>query len=152
MYIVNKKYSVRRKKLIDKSEILGIRGFLLSSRTKIFKICDADICNIQVVDKKLAHPIVSSLVLKKYNRLINQLLKLLVDSDDETGDNYRQVLDRIEKFRLQIKNKYRAFLKKQELARMSKQLTLLKKQAMEQFLEVQNSYYQEIRSFQSRGR
>lgn len=150
MYVVNKKYSVKRKKIMNRAEILNIKGFLLSSRTKNFKICDADICNIQVIDKKIAHSIVSSLVLKKYNRLVNQLLKMLVDSDDDSGDSYRQILDKIERFRLQVKNKYRAFLKKQELAKMSKQLTLIQKQAAIQLMEIQNSYYQERQS--SRGR
>lgn len=150
MYVVNKKYSVKRKKIMNRAEILNVKGFLLPSRTKNFKICNADICNIQVIDKKIAHSIVSSLVLKKYNRLVNQLLKMLVDSDDDSGDSYRQILDKIERFRLQVKNKYRAFLKKQELAKMSKQLTLIQKQAVIQLMEIQNNYYQERQS--SRGR
>ena len=141
MYVVNKKYSVKGKKLIDMTEILKITGFLLSSRTKIFKICDSDIRNIQVVDKKLANPLVSFFVFQKYNRLIKELVKMLVDSNDDGGDTCRQVLDRIEKFRLQVKNKYRAYLKKQELAKMSKQLVLLKKQAIEQAMLLQNNYY-----------
>ncbi len=150
MYVVNKKYSVKGKKLIDMTEILKITGFLLSSRTKIFKICDSDIRNIQVVDKKLANPLVSFFVFQKYNRLIKELVKMLVDSNDDGGDTCRQVLDRIEKFRLQVKNKYRAYLKKQELAKMSKQLVLLKKQAIEQAMLLQNNYYATNKS--SKGR
>lgn len=150
MYVVNKKYSVKGKKLIDMTEILKITGFLLSSRTKIFKICDSDIRNIQVVDKKLANPLVSFFVFQKYNRLVKELVKMLVDSNDDGGDTCRQVLDRIEKFRLQVKNKYRAYLKKQELAKMSKQLVLLKKQAIEQAMLLQNNYYATNKS--SKGR
>ncbi len=150
MYVVNKKYSVKGKKLIDMTEILKITGFLLPSRTKIFKICDSDICNIQVVDKKMANPLVSFFVFQKYNRLVKELVKMLVDSNDDGGDTCRQVLDRIEKFRLQVKNKYRAYLKKQELAKMSKQLVLLKKQAIEQAMLLQNNYYATNKS--SKGR
>ena len=68
-------------------------------------------------------------VFKKYDKLILTLTDLLVD-DDDTGDSLREALNRIEKFRLEIKIKYRKYLKKKELEKMSKQLIKLKKEAM----------------------
>ena len=71
--------------------------------------------------------------------LINLLTDLLV-SDDDSGDSYREALNQIEKFRMEIKNKYRRYLKKNELEKMSKQLMTLKKEATKKIIELQNSY------------
>ena len=150
VYVINKKNFTSKKELTDDVDFSKIIGFLLSSKTKRFRICDVNVYNIRIVNKKLANPIVSSLVLKKYDTLISQLFKLLVDADDDDGDSCRQVLDRIEKFRLQVKNKYRAYLNRQELMKMSKQLKLLQKQATEQFMEIQESLYKTSQS--SKGR
>ena len=49
------------------------------------------------------------------------------------------MLDRIEKFRQEIKNKYRRFLEKKELEIMAKQLSALQKQAKIEFAELQNN-------------
>ena len=49
--------------------------------------------------------------MKKYDKLIKYLTELLVSADD-TGDAMREALNQIEKFRLEIKIKYRKFLKR----------------------------------------
>ena len=69
---------------------------------------------------------------------MKQLTELLI-SDDDTGESFRLVLDRIEKFRQEIKNKYRRFLEKKELEIMAKQLSALQKQAKIEFAELQNN-------------
>ena len=91
------------------------------------------------MNKNLANGVVSKQVLKKYNKLIPLLTELLI-SDDDSGDSFREALNHIEKFRLEIKNKYRAFLKRKELEMMSKQLTLLKKEADRRMLEIHDAY------------
>lgn len=75
---------------------------------------------------------------KKYRRLLKILTELLI-SDDDSGDSFRLALDRIEKFRLEIKIKYRRFLEKKELEVMAKQLSALQRQAKLEFAELQNS-------------
>ena len=70
--------------------------------------------------------------------MISFLTELLV-TDDDNGDSYREALNQIEKFRLQIKNKYRDYLLSEELKLMAKQLGILQKEAKNQFVELQNS-------------
>jgi len=136
MYTINSK---KKKKLTPKEELINIDGFLMASKRKVFKINGAEIREIKVVNKKLANPLVYKKVLQKYNILINLLTDLLV-GDDDSGDSYREALNQIEKFRLEIKNKYRRYLKKNELEKMSKQLMTLKKEANKKIIELRNSY------------
>ena len=114
-------------------------GFPMGSNNKVFKIQGCDIKCIQVTGTSLASPMVTELVMKKYHKLIALLTDLLTD-DDDSGDSIREALNHIEKFRLEIKNKYRDYLKKKDLELMSKQLMLLQKEAMERYLELRNSF------------
>ena len=136
MYTIN---NSKKEKITLKEELINIDGFLMASKRKIFKINGAEIREIKVVNKKFANPLVYKKVLQKYNTLISLLTDLLV-SDDDSGDSYREALNQIEKFRMEIKNKYRRYLKKNELEKMSKQLMTLKKEATKKIIELQNSY------------
>ena len=136
MYTIN---NSKKKTITLKEELINIDGFLMASKRKVFKINGAEIREIKVVNKKFANPLVYKKVLQKYNTLISLLTDLLV-SDDDSGDSYREALNQIEKFRMEIKNKYRRYLKKNELEKMSKQLMTLKKEATKKIIELQNSY------------
>jgi len=141
MYSVNDTKYKNKGKLLDKMELVEINGFLMGSKAKTFKINDCDIRNIRVVEKRLANPLASKKVFAKYNKLLAYLTELLID-DDDSGDSFREALNQIEKFRLEIKNKYRDFLKQKELELMSKQLTALKREATNRLLEIRDSYIQ----------
>ena len=145
MYSVSNLKFVNKGKLTDKTELLDIDGFLMASQNKVFKINNCNIRRIRVVNRKLANPLVTKKVLRKYNRLISIITELLVD-DDEGGESCREALNQIEKFRLEIKNKYRAYLKKKELEKMSKQLMALQKEAGRKLMEIQNSYIEYMNS------
>ena len=136
MYTIN---NSKKEKITLKEEFINIDGFLMASKRKVFKINGAEIREIKVVNKKFANPLVYKKVLQKYNTLISLLTDLLV-SDDDSGDSCREALNQIEKFRMEIKNKYRRYLKKNELEKMSKQLMTLKKEATKKIIELQNSY------------
>lgn len=139
MYSVVLKYK-NKNKLIDKSEIINLKGFMMASKNKIFKINDCQIKAIKVYDKKLANPLVSKKVNKKFTKLINYLTDLLVDDNDDSSESLQEVLNQIEKFRLEIKVKYREYLNQLELEKMSKQLITLQKEAKKRILELQNKY------------
>ena len=138
MYSVDSKKK-NKNKLIDKTEIIELDGFMMGSKNKTFKIEGNEVRDIKVVDTKLASALVTKQVSKKYEKLINYLTELLID-DDDSGETYREALNQIEKFRQEIKNKYRKFLKQKELENMSKKLVILQKEANTRLLEIQNSY------------
>ena len=133
-------YSVSKKtngKLIDTYEVLNLDGFLMSTKNG-FKIHDQVIQNIRIIDADIAHGIVIDKVMKRYNKLIAYLTEVLT-SDDDSGDALCEALNQIERFRLEIKNKYRNYLKQKELEKMSRQLMRLKKETENQLLEIQEN-------------
>ena len=133
-------YSVcLEKKEFENAEFGQLDGFLMGSRGRGFNIQGEVIRNINVTNKKLAHGVVCKKVFAKYDKLINLLTDILI-SDDDSDDTFREALNHIEKFRLEVKIKYREFLKKKELEKMSKQLELLKKEANRRMLEISDSY------------
>lgn len=137
MFVVVRK--INKNDLIDRDELMRINGFLMATKNKTFMICESEVKNIEIANKKLAHPLVIKKVEKKYKKLISLLTELLV-SDDDTGDTFREALNQIEKFRMEIKNKYRNFLMKKELEFMSKQLSALQKEANMRLVEIHNSF------------
>ena len=143
MYSINNQ--ANKGKILDKTVFKDIDGFFMASRKKTFQIEGSSIREIKVVNKSLANPLVARKVFKKYEQLISKLTDLLVD-DDEGGESCREALNQIEKFRLEIKNKYRHYLKKKELERMSKQLMALQKEARRKLLEIENSYREYMNS------
>lgn len=139
MYFVSKKKVIKKKwKFKDFEDIRNLEGFLMPSTKNGFNIQNQKITNISIVNIDLAKPIVSNYVSKKYKRLIKELTELLI-SDDDSGDTFRLALDKIEKFRMEVKNKYRRFLEQKELEIMAKQLSALQKQAKLEFAELQNN-------------
>lgn len=103
-------------------------SILFGNQNKKYKICSTDITNILIYDKKLGHAIALKQVEKRYKKLLNVLTELLVD-DSADGTSLMEALNQIEKFRQMIKNKYRRFLKQQELKEMSSKLVILQQQA-----------------------
>ncbi len=141
MYSVVLKYK-NKNKLIDKNDNFNFKGFMMVSKNKFFKINNCKIKYIKVINKKLANPLVSEKVNKKYTKLINYLTDLLIDDNDDSGESLQEVLNQIEKFRLEIKVKYREYLNQLELEMMSKQLIILQKEAKKRMLELQNKYFE----------
>ena len=139
MYSVNNKKK-NKNKLLDKTELIELDGFMMGTKNKTYKIDGNEVRDIKVIDTKLAATLVNKQVSKKYEKLINYLTEILVD-DDDSGDTYREALNQIEKFRQEIKNKYRKFLKEKELEMMSKKLVILQKEANKRLLEIQNNIY-----------
>ena len=139
MYSISKKKVVKKKwKYQDFDQIKNLDGFLMPSRGNKFRIHEMVVKDILVVDVMLAKGLVREYVDKKYKKLIAELTELLI-SDDDTGEPFRIALNRIEKFRQDVKNKYTIYLEKKELEIMAKQLSTLQKQAKLEFAELQNS-------------
>lgn len=150
MYTINRKRKLRKEKITNLDDLTNVKGFPMASPNKKYKIQGCIIRKINIVNKRLANPLVSKKVLKKYNKLISYLTELLID-DDDSGETFREALNQIEKFRMEIKNKYREFLKRKELEMMSKQLTALKREANKRLLEIAENY-QEYLNNRNKGR
>lgn len=145
-------YQVKRenKKLTKVEFSENFSFFPMASNKKVFVIEKVNIKNIMIINHKLAHPLVAKKVQKEYERLVTTLMDLLT-SDDDTGENFREALNKIEKFRQEIKNKYRDFLKKQELEDMAKQLKVFQQESQKRYYELQTAIY-EISLQQGKGK
>ena len=128
----------RKGKVKPKKSLTELKGFMMTSK-KGFIVSEVLVKNLEIMNKRLANGVVTKQVMKKYNKLIPLLTELLI-SDDESGDAFREALNQIEKFRLEVKVKYREYLKQKELEMMSKQLVLLKKEADRRMLEIHDAY------------
>lgn len=136
-------YQVKRenKKLTKVEFSENFSFFPMASNKKVFAIEKTNIKNIMIINHKLAHPLVIKKVQKEYEKLVISLMDLLT-SDDDTGESFREALNRIEKFRQEIKNKYRDFLKKQELEDMAKQLKVFQQESQKRYYELQTAIYE----------
>lgn len=137
MYSVSQVKNKIIDKKVDSYEILGLEGFIMSSKNG-FKINNQTITNIKVIDNEIAYSLVYNKVKRKYNKLIQRLTDLIT-SDDDSGDDIREALNQIERFRLEIKNKYRNYLRKKELEKMSRELQSLKKEAGLRLIEMNSN-------------
>ncbi len=104
---------------------------------KDFNINNMSISNITLYNKKIARPFILRIVNHKFDKLINNLTEE-VSSDSDDSDTYKKVLSEIEKFRLLIKERYRPFLRKNELEKMGNKLKILQKEAMRRLLNLQD--------------
>ena len=132
-------YFLNRKKMKDIVDDLYLSGVMFGIENRSYKIGTVIIKNLEIYDKKLAHPIAVMQVKKKYEKIMNILPDLLI-SDDDSGESIRSALNEIERFRQIIKNKYREYLKEKDLKLMSSQLKVLQREAKSKYLEMQNSY------------
>lgn len=135
MYFIVKQKKTKRKKKVKIESIQLGEGILFGVRGKKYRISDDYVYNLIIYNKKLGHPIAWKQVEKKYQKLISTIPDLLV-SDDESGESIREALNQIEKFRQIIKNKYRSYLKRQELEKMANSLLVLQKNAQDRLMEI----------------
>lgn len=143
MYSLNKKQIVKNNLCKNFESIKSVNGVLMNSKGKSISINGSSVKSIKVVSVELSKSMYQRQVGKKYNKLIKLITDLLM-SDDDTGEAYREALNQIEKFRLEIKNKFRIYLEKEQIEFMVKQLSILEKQAKMQYMELQNFYTNEV--------
>lgn len=136
MYIVKESYKMYE--IVNNYD--GFEGFMLAKKSHVFKIKGQRIINIKIINKDLAAPLVKKVILNKYQNLIKILTELLT-TDDDTGTTLIEALNRIEKFRQEVKNKYRVYLEQKELEYMAKQLRNIQNEAKRRYLELTNDYY-----------
>lgn len=140
MYSVNKKKKFKKTSNFSSvGDLEKLNSFLMPSRQGGFIIVGQTIKSIRIYHVEFSRPMVTRLVDKKYKKLISFVTELLI-SDDDSGEAFRLALTEMEKFRQEIKNKYRVFLEQEELNLMAKQLSALQLEAKNLFAELQNSF------------
>ncbi len=102
---------------------------------KGFHINDVDVKNIIIFNKKMARPFILRIVNHKFDKLIVKLTDD-ISSDSDDDETFKKILEEIELFRLLIKERYRPFLRKNELEKMAKKLKFLQKEAMQRLLNL----------------
>ncbi len=136
MYIVKESYKMYE--IVNDYD--GFDGFMLAKSGHVFKIKGQRIINIKIINKDLAAPLVKKVILNKYQNLIKILTELLT-TDDDTGTTLIEALNRIEKFRQEVKNKYRIYLEQKELDFMARELRNIQNETKRRYLELSNNYY-----------
>ena len=129
-------YNLNTNKIKAKTNDSILNGYIMRKRP--FIVNGEKISNIELTNKKIYKPIVRKLVFKKYNKLLDKIFELFLDSDSEDGSNFNKVMDEIEKFRIMIKMKYRTFLGKKDLEMMGSSLKSLQQEAIKNMLILGN--------------
>ncbi len=127
MYKINNKKN-NKGKMITQINIINLDGYVMHTKNKYFIIEGEKVTDIKVINKTLINSVVTEIVEKKFKKLIKELTELFISDDDSEG-SMNEVLNRIEKFRQEIKNKYRAYLKEEELKLMGNKLKKLQMEA-----------------------
>ena len=151
MYTVSNKKYVNMGSLTDTKSLMNIDGFLMASKNKIFTIQNSAICKICVVNQKLATPLANKKLTQRYQQLVGLIMELLVE-DDESGETCREALNQVERFRMELLNKYRAYLKEKELEKILEHLDLLDKEIKQKLYELQYAYRHRYQDDNKRSR
>ena len=128
---IEKSYSYTGKLILDKS--------ITISYTK-------EKTNIHVVDYIIKKEITKRQLVKRYEKLI-KFITFYLANDDDSGVAYQDALNEINKYKQIIRNKYRKYIKKNNIERIEKELAkyeeLLKRKLM--YLEKENKDIKESR-------
>ncbi|MBP5684749.1 MAG: hypothetical protein J6X02_05795 [Bacilli bacterium] len=140
--MLDKKYLIVKKKE-DKSityfEYNKIEGYDLSPKKGI-KIEDAiNVNKVVIINPSLANKVAKKKIDLKFRKLL-QLLNIVFESDDETGEAYRQALDEVNKLRMELINKYKKHLEDEEYDLMVKKLDILDQELKVRLYYLENTY------------
>lgn len=128
---IEKSYSYTGKLILDKS--------ITISYTK-------EKTNIHVVDYIIKKEVTKRQLVKRYEKLI-KFITFYLANDDDSGVAYQEALNEINKYKQIIRNKYRKYIKKNNIERIEKELAkyeeLLKEKLM--YLEKENKDIKESR-------
>lgn len=102
--------------------------------------------NIHVVDYIIKKEVTKRQLVKRYEKLI-KFITFYLANDDDSGVAYQEALNEINKYKQIIRNKYRKYIKKNNIERIEKELAkyeeLLKRKLM--YLEKENKDIKESR-------
>ena len=125
--MIDKRYYVvkdKKDKSITYFEYDKIDGYDITPK-KNAKIEDAiNVNKIVIINPTLANKVAKKKIDLKFRKLI-ELLNIIFESDDDTGEAYHQGLDEVERLKEELIDKYKKYLDSEEYDTMEKKLGIL---------------------------
>ena len=125
--MIDKRYYVvkdKKDKSITYFEYDKIDGYDITPKKNV-KIEDAiNVNKIVIINPTLANKVAKKKIDLKYRKLI-ELLNIIFESDDDTGEAYHQGLNEVEKLKEELIDKYKKYLDSEEYDTMEKKLGIL---------------------------
>ena len=125
--MIDKRYYVvkdKNDKSITYFEYDKIDGYDITPK-KSAKIEDAiNVNKIVIINPTLANKVAKKKIDLKFRKLI-ELLNIIFESDDDTGEAYHQGLNEVEKLKEELIDKYKKYLDSEEYDTMEKKLGIL---------------------------
>lgn len=124
---INQKFLVIKNK--DEKEIKyfeydKIKGYNVTPKNNV-KFQDAiNVNKMILINPSLIEKMIDKKVKRKFNYLIN-MLSCLYDSDDTSGEGLYLALDEAEKFRMELINKYKKYMKEEKFELIEKKISIL---------------------------
>lgn len=138
----DKKYLIIKEKndpAITYFEYDNMEGYDLSPKKNV-KIKDAiNVNKVVIINPSLMNKVASKKVNLKFKRLL-QLVTIIFESDDETGDAYREGLNEISKLRLEAKTRYYRYMKQEEAEMIEKKLDILEQELRIRLYYLEQTY------------
>lgn len=125
--MIDKRYYVvkdKKDKSITYFEYDKIDGYDITPKKNV-KIEDAiNVNKIVIINPTLANKVAKKKIDLKFRKLV-ELLNIIFESDDDTGEAYHQGLDEVERLKEELIDKYKKYLDSEEYDTMEKKLGIL---------------------------
>lgn len=101
-----------------------ISGYNIKPNPKL-KFQDAiNVNKMILINPSLIEKMVDKKIKRKFDYLIN-LLSVVYENDDDTGEGLKLALDEAEKFRIELNNKYRQYINEEKFDLLQKKIAIL---------------------------
>lgn len=151
---INQKFLIIKDK--DSKEIKyfdydKINGYNLKAKENVHFADAIDVNRVIIINPSFADKIATQMLNKKFEKLIN-MMSIVCEEEDETGEGYRIVLDEAEKLRMEILNKYKKHLDESKTSLMLKKVEILEDELKLRLETLEESLTREEELKRGRGR
>lgn len=136
------------KKEIKYFEYDKINGYDIKPNVKIKDAIHVN--RMILINPSLISKMAEKKIDKKFNTLL-QLLRIIYESDDDTGSTYQEALNEIERLRVEANNKYRKYMEEEKYEVFLRKLSILELDVKTR-LEMIVKSLEEERSMGGKGR
>lgn len=121
-----------------------LSGYNIKPNPKL-KFQDAiNVNRMILINPSLIEKMVDKKVKRKFDYLIN-LLSIVYENDDDTGEGLRLALDEAEKFRMELINKYKQYIKEEKFELLLKKIAILEDELFLRMQYIMNrEFYMEL--------